>query len=124
MPRLNQWLKRQSEIIAAVCILGGFLAGLITAFGGHIPPWFTPAEAETLAQQQAAIATILQQQSGVLERLSRKFDRQDCDDANESLARALTALKMHPNDQLAIGLTKAAKKQIEQIDGCVPEPNR
>lgn len=122
MEKFSAWLKRQSEIIVGLGIVGGFLAGIITAFGGHIPPWMTPAQAETLSQQQATITNILQQQSQVLSQLSRKLDHQDCESAKQDLVTAQEGLKKKQNDPIAFGLLKAAKKEMDAIANCVPDP--
>lgn len=43
-------IKRAGEVIGAVVVLYGFVAGIIVACGGALPPWYSIAQAQTLEQ--------------------------------------------------------------------------
>jgi hypothetical protein len=51
-PRFIAQLKRMAEVIVAVGILMTFIGGIITIFGGSIPPWATPKQVDNLSLKE------------------------------------------------------------------------
>lgn len=43
-------IKRCGEIVGAIVVVYGFIAGIIVACGGALPPWYSIAQAQTLEQ--------------------------------------------------------------------------
>jgi hypothetical protein len=52
MPPIYPILKRWSEVVGVVVILGGVLAGIVRVSGGHLPFWVSYAEGMELKARQ------------------------------------------------------------------------
>ncbi len=125
-------LRLFGKDIAAVTATVMFMAMVIALFGGRAVPWFTPAEAAALKQEQQAtdakITDALKKTTETLEKTVTKLDtlgrivgRYSCKDANESLRLANEGLNHRPNDQVAAKLRETSLDSIRTIDGGVPE---
>ena len=118
-----EWLKKQADVASSLGILLGGMAAVIVFFGGSIPPWYTPAQAQT---DQRAAAVIQQQTVQALGQLtsqigalSKRVYSGDCQAARNTLDQANVALAKNPSDPLARALREQVMARLRDIPGCL-----
>lgn len=119
---LPKWLRRQAEIVGSVGVLLGALSAGIVFFGGNIPPWYTPAQAQDSERKSAEIqgrtVDTLGRINDKLDRLARRVDQGECDKLRSTLDQANAGLSR--NDQLARVLRDNILARMREIQGCGP----
>lgn len=108
---ITQFIKRQGELAINLIALATCFGTIILLFGGHLPPWATPADILGLQAQQKTTAAIL-------DGLNKTIDRKACDDYVARLQRANAALERNPNDMSAMDLQNASEDSIRRIPNC------
>lgn len=120
----RKWLKRQAEIVGSIGVILGGLTAAIVGFGGSVPPWYTPAQAQEAEQKSASIQAqtvdTLNRINDKLDHLARRVDQGECDKLRSSLDQASTALAIHPMDLLARALRDSTMSRMREIQGCGP----
>lgn len=119
---IGRWIKRQASVASSVGILLGGAAAIIVFFGGSIPPWYTPAQAQT---DQRAASAIQQQTVQALGKINDKLDTLskrvysgDCQNMRDALNQANAALAKNPNDLLAKALRDVTASRMSDIPNC------
>lgn len=119
---IGSWVKRQTDVVTGLGVMLGGAAAVIVFFGGSIPPWYTPAQAQT---EQRAAAVIQQQTVQALGKINDKLDglaqhvyQGDCQKYHNALDQATQALAKNPNDPIAKLLRETAMTQIAATPGC------
>lgn len=119
-----KWLKRQADICVSLGALCGVCSAVILGFGGSIPPWYTPAQAQEYQRQSAQIqsdtVTALGKINDNLAKLAKRVDQGDCDKLRMAVDQANTALARNPNDPLAHALRDGTLSRMREIQGCIP----
>lgn len=79
------------------------------------PPFVGRENFDALAQNFQQMQQSLQTTAETLRRVNQKQDQQDLDYWNGQVAVAEARLKVSPNDELARGMLRVARDQIEMI---------
>lgn len=103
-------LKRAAEVIGATAVVYASAVGIIVAFGGHVPPWATFADAQTLEQSLKSFEKSQDQNDKALKSNIDLLTLERLrDDAKEATIRA----EAHPHDATAQGDKWFAQKRLE-----------
>jgi len=118
----RKWLKRQAEIVGSLGVLLGFTGAASVFFGGALPPWWTPAQAQEAERKSAMIqqqtVTTLDRINDKLDRLAKRVDQGECDKLRSTLDQANAGLSR--NDLLARALRDSITSRMREIQGCGP----
>lgn len=118
------WLRRQAEIVSSLGVLLGAAAAMLVFFGGSIPPWYTPAQAQqaqqAAAQIQKSTVDTLNKLNDKIDRIQKRQDQGDCANLNATLSQATAALSKNSADPLARALYGATAAQMRSVPDCQP----
>lgn len=117
------WVRRIGESALAVIAIGSILSAFILAFGGHIPPYQTYADAQTvqqsIAEQFKKTADTLKEVGISVNSLNRRLDRNECKDLVDKMVRAKEALDKDRFNILARDSLETVIKQMSEVSsGC------
>ncbi len=118
------WLKKQAEILTSLSIIAGAISAMIVLSGGHIPPWYSRAQASEDKQDAAIVQKLtvdtLTKLNARIDAVTRRQDSQDCSSLSDQLATANSALANNPANAVALALRVSTMAQARAIPNCMP----
>jgi lipopolysaccharide export LptBFGC system permease protein LptF len=103
-------IKRCGEVIGAVVVLYGFVAGIIVACGGALPPWYSIAQAQTL---EDSLKTFEADQQRSDRARDANIDLMFLSQLRAEAEKADAKVAAHPKDQAAKADAWFARKKLD-----------